>query len=169
MPGTDGMAYLYSCDTANLHGANRGDRHNDRENILVEKEAFLPEKNAFLIRRHEMRKDGFISMHGDYTGGEFITPLVTFDGHQLELNVDTSATGMVKVEIQDEFGLAIDGYSLADCHLIHTANQIKRVVEWNGSSYLRPLSGRVVKLQFSIRNAHFYSFTFPKEKGDHLN
>lgn len=163
VPGREGMIYLYSCDTDNLHGANRGDRHTERENALVAREAFLPEKNAFLIRRHEMRKDGFISVHGDYTGGEFVTPLVTFDGVQLELNVDTSATGMVKVEIQDEFGLAIEGYSLADCHLIHTANQIQRVVQWNGSSDLSRLSGQVVKLRFSIRNAHLYSFTFSED------
>jgi hypothetical protein len=146
-----------------LHGANRGDKHNDSENRLIEKEAFLPEKNVFLIRRHEMRKDGFISVRGDYTGGEFITPLLTFDGDQLELNVDTSATGMVKVEIQDEYGMAIEGYSLNDCHLIHTANQIKRVVMWNGDHNLSHLSSQVVKLRFSIRNADLYSFTFSKD------
>lgn len=67
------------------------------------------------------------------------------------------------MEIQDASGLAIDGYSLADCHLIHTSNQIKRVVQWNGSSGLSGLSGQVVKLRFTIRNADLYSFTFSKE------
>ncbi|MBL4575723.1 MAG: hypothetical protein JKY51_06455 [Opitutaceae bacterium] len=162
VPGSEGKLYLYSLDTDNLHGANRGDRYQDTENRLVEKEAFLPEKNVFLIRRHEMRKDGFISVRGDYTGGEFITSLLTFSGEQLELNVDTSATGTVAVEIQDEYGMAIEGYSLSDCHLIHTANQIKRIVQWNGSSDLSQLSGQVVKLRFAIRNADLYSFTFFK-------
>lgn len=67
------------------------------------------------------------------------------------------------MEIQDASGLAIDCYSLADCHLIHTSNQIKRVVQWNGSSGLSGLSGQVVKLRFTIRNADLYSFTFSKE------
>lgn len=162
VPGTEGTLYLYSMDTDSLHGANRGDRHTERENRLVEKEAFLPEKNVFLIRRHEIREDGFISVRGDYTGGEFITPLLTFKGDRLSLNVDTSATGTVRVEIQDRYGFAIDGYSLTDCHLIHTANQIRRVVQWNGDGNLEHLSGQVVKLRFSIRNADLYSFGFSK-------
>ena len=76
--------------------------------------------------------------------------------------MDTSAAGLVKVEIQDQFGMAIKGYSLADCHLIHTANQIKRVVQWNGSSDLSSLAGQVVKLRFTLRNADLYSFTFSR-------
>jgi len=162
VPGSEGQNYLYSCDSDNMHGAHRGDRYNDSENEFIEKEAFVPEKRDFQITRHEIRKDGFISVRGDYTGGEFITPLLTFDGEHLEMNVDTSATGMVRVEIQDEYGMAIEGYGLSDCHLIHTANQIKRIVQWNGSSDLSQLSGQVVKLRFSIRNADLYSFTFPK-------
>jgi hypothetical protein len=162
VPGSEGKLYLYSCDSDNLHGANRADRHNDKENTLVEKEAFLPEKNVFVIKRHEIRKDGFISVHGDYTGGEFITPLLTFEGDILELNVDTSATGMVRVEIQDRYGLAITGYSLSDCHLIHTANQIRRIVQWSGESKLDRVSGQVIRLRFSLRNADLYSFKFSR-------
>lgn len=160
VPGSEGKLYLYSCDSGNLHGANRGDKYNDKENLLVEKEAFLPKKNVFLIKRHEIRKDGFISAHGDYTGGEFITPLLTFEGDVLELNVDTSATGMVRVEIQDQYGMAIKGYSLSDCHLIHTANQIRRTVQWHGERQLSGLSGQVVRLRFALRNADLYSFKF---------
>lgn len=164
VPGSEGKLYLYSCDSDNLHGANRGDRHHDKENRLVAKEAFLPEKNIFLIKRHEIRQDGFISVHGDYTGGEFITPLLTFTGDILELNVDTSATGMIRVEIQDRYGLPIPGYSLSDCHLIHTANQVQRVVQWNGSDGLGTLAGQEVKLRFALRNADLYSFKFSKRE-----
>lgn len=168
VPGPEGKLYLYSCDSNNLHGANRGDRHNDRENRMVTKEAFLPEENVFLIKRHEIRQDGFISVHGDYTGGEFITPLLTFEGDVLELNVDTSASGMVRVEIQDASGLPIQGYSLSDCHLIHTANQIRRVVQWNGNDRVDSLSGQTVRLRFALRNADLYAFKFTKrlEAGD---
>jgi hypothetical protein len=162
VPGPEGTLYLYSCDSDNLHGANRGDRHHEKENRLVAKEAFLPEKNVFLIRRHEMRQDGFISVHGDYTGGEFITPPVTFEGDVLELNVNTSASGMVRVEIRDASGLPIKGYSLSDCHLIHTANQVRRVVQWNGSERVGALAGQVVKLRFALRNADLYAFKFSK-------
>lgn len=164
VPGPEGKLYLYSCDSDNLHGANRGDRHNDKENRLVAREAFLPEQNVFLIKRHEIRQDGFISVHGDYTGGEFITPLLTFAGDVLGLNVDTSATGMVRVEIQDRYGLPIPGYSLSDCHLIHTTNQIQRVVQWNGSDRVGDLSGQPVKLRFALRNADLYAFKFSKRE-----
>lgn len=162
VPGTRGKMYLYAGNTDNLHGYNRGDRYNDGNNCLLEKEAFPAEKNVFVIARYEIRKDGFISVYGDYMGGEFITPLLRFDGDLLEINVDTSATGTIKVEIQDENGMPRKGYSLYDCDLIHTANQVARTVKWNGESDVEKLSGELIKLRFVLRNTHLYSFKFTK-------
>ena len=162
VPGNGGKMYMYAGVTDNLHGYNRGDRYNDGNNSLLKKEAFPAEKNSFAIARYEIREDGFISAYGGYMGGEFITPLLKFDGDSLELNIDTSATGTALVEIQDEDGIPVPGYSIYDCDLIHTANQISRIVKWKGNASLGHLSGKPLKLRFMLKNTHLYSFKFTK-------
>lgn len=64
-----------------------------------------------------------------YSGGEFTTPLLKFEGSELVINVATSATGIVRCELLDRKGKVVEGYSLDDCNLIHTANEINRVVK----------------------------------------
>ena len=162
VPGENGTMYMYSSATDNLHGYNRGDRHHDRNNRLLTQEAFPAEKNSFTITRYEIREDGFVSVYGGYTGGEFITPALIFSGNVMKINVDTSAAGTVAIEIQDEDGIPIRGLSAYDCDLIHTANQTDREVKWAGKSDLGKISGRTIKLRFVIKNAHIYSFKFTK-------
>jgi len=54
--------------------------------------------------RAVIRLDGFISADATYTGGELITKPLIFEGERLYLNVDTSAGGTVRVEMQDASG-----------------------------------------------------------------
>ena len=105
------------------------------------------------------RRDGFTCVEADYTGGEFTTPPLTFDGKELHLNIDTSAIGIARVEIQDEKGKPIEGHALADCDRIHTTNSIDRVVSWRSKSTVSALSGRPVRLRFELRfGARLFSF-----------
>ena len=162
VPGKKGTMYMYSSATDNLHGYNRGDRHNDTNNSLLNQEAFPAEKNSFTITRYEIREDGFVSVCGGYMGGEFVTPPLIFNGDVMRINVDTSAAGTAAIEVQDEDGIPIKGFSLYDCNLIHTANQIDREVKWAGKSDLGKISGKTIKLRFVLKNAHIYSFEFTK-------
>jgi hypothetical protein len=104
--------------------------------------------------------DGFVSVRGAYTGGEFTTPLLKFAGSKLVVNIDTSATGIAQVEILDDHGLVVDGLSQTDCDLIHTANEINRAVSWKGSRDLSKLAGRPIRLRFFLRDADLYAFQF---------
>lgn len=113
-----------------------------------------------------LRKDGFTAVEADYERGEFTTPPLDFEGSALHLNVDTSAPGIVRVEIQDAEGNPVEGYSLEDTDRIHTANTTDRKVTWRGG---RPdvaeLSDRPVRLRFELSyGAKLYSFHF-KEVG----
>jgi hypothetical protein len=45
------------------------------------------------VARLVQRLDGFMSADAEYTGAEFTTPLLTFTGARLKLNVDCSALG----------------------------------------------------------------------------
>ena len=113
------------------------------------------------IRRYTIRPDGFVSVNAGYCGGEFTTRPFTFEGNQLELNYSTSAVGSVKVEIQDYKGNAIPGFSLADCPKMF-ADLIDGKVTWDNEGDLSSLSGKPIRLRFSLMDADIYAFKFNK-------
>ena len=110
-------------------------------------------------RRYVLRTDGFASARAGYNMGTLTTKPFRFDGNVLELNVATSASGLVKVEVLDESGAPIDGFTLEDAEAIF-ANAIRHRVSWNGSTDVGALSGRTVKLRFTMQDADLYSFRF---------
>jgi hypothetical protein len=112
------------------------------------------------ISRVVLRRDGFVSLHAPYEGGEVTTPPLRFRGNQLVLNIENASTGEVQVEIQYENGKPIPGFSLADCDLIHTANEINRPVTWNGESMVGKLEGKTIRLHFVLRDTDLYAFQF---------
>ena len=106
------------------------------------------------------RKDGFTAIEADYPRGEFTTPVLRFDGCRLHLNVETSALGLVRVEIQDAEGLPIPGFALENCDRIHTSNTTDAVVKWRrGNSDIGCLAGKSVRLRFELMyGAKLYAF-----------
>ena len=105
------------------------------------------------------RLDGFVSADAAYTGGALMTPPMLFEGGRLELNVNTSAMGAVRVAILDAEGEVLDGCSDADCDPIH-GNYIRRVVTWQGNSDLSKLANRAIRLHFVMRSTKLYAFQF---------
>ena len=55
-----------------------------------------------------LRRDGFISMHGD-KGGYLLTEKITFDGKYLFINADVK--GSLSVEILDADGNPLEGFT----------------------------------------------------------
>src|SRR5207249_2218396 len=72
------------------------------------------QKNGYL-ERLTLRTDGFVSVNAPYNEGEFITKTLRFKGEALEMNYATGAGGGIRVEIQDENGSPLPGYSIKDC------------------------------------------------------
>jgi hypothetical protein len=103
------------------------------------------------------RLDGFVSMDAD-EAGEIITPLLRFEGHELQLNVDTGAMGSIAVEMQDTEGRPVEGFTEADCERI-TGNDVGRVVQWKGSD-VGVMQGRAVRLRFVMRRTKLFAFQF---------
>ncbi len=148
--------YMYYLATSEPHGWNR----DDRNNRLLTAAGLAPVEPARVISRLVLRRDGFVSVRAAYDGGEFTTPPLRFNGEQLLLNVDTSACGEVRLEIRDAENRPIPGFTLAECDVIHTANEINRVVRWKGNSSLASLAGGPVRLRFVFRDADLYAFQF---------
>ena len=65
-----------------------------------------------------------------------------------------------RVELLDEQGQPVPNHALQDCELVHTANEINRMVKWKGESSLKPLAGKSVRLHFVMRDLDLYAFQF---------
>lgn len=111
------------------------------------------------LSRHVLRLDGFVSVHAPFEGGALVTKPFRFTGSELELNFESSAAGELRVELQDEAGRPIEGFTADDCELIF-GNEISRVVRWSGEKELADLAGRVVRMRVEMKDADLYSFQF---------
>lgn len=111
------------------------------------------------LRRYTIRLDGFVSVNGSYKGGEFTTRPVKFTGEQLEVNYATSAAGSLRVEIQDEEGSPIPGFSLEDCEERY-GDELAGIMKWKSGDSLNALKGKTVRLRFVLKDADVYSLRF---------
>ena len=162
----DRHMYMYYRGSDWLHG---WDRNEENKRLLTEA-GLDADQNIAVLSRVVLRKDGLVSVRAPYSGGEFTTPVLIFEGKELVLNIDTSATGIARVGIvkadtgtiagYDENGADLPAYTAEDCDLIHTTNEINRVVTWSGKSDVSALAGKPVRLRFYLRDCDLYAFQF---------
>ena len=111
-----------------------------------------------------LRRDGFASMDAGKNGGTLTTCKLRFKGRYLFLNVDAE-DGELRVEVLDDEGQVVPGYSKADCQPVRADKTLVRV-QWRGAEDLASLAGRPVRLRFHLRNGRLYSFwVSPDESG----
>lgn len=109
-----------------------------------------------------LRLDGFVSADADHKGGHLVTPLLTFSGNTLRLNIDTGSMGTAFVELQDAAGQPISGYTMADCEEIG-GNFIDQKVHWKASADVSPLAGQPIRLKINLKRGKLYAFQFTQE------
>jgi len=109
--------------------------------------------------RHVLRTDGFTSLHASHEGGEVLTKPFTFTGRRLMLNYATSASGGLRVEIQDPAGRPLEGFTLADCPEL-VGDIIDHPVSWTAGPEVSRLAGRPIRLRFVLRDADLYALQF---------
>lgn len=106
-----------------------------------------------------LRRDGFVSMRADKKEGYLTTEKISFDGKYLFVNVDVShKKGMLSVEILDESGNPIPGFTKKDCIVQKKVNSTKQLISWKNNTDLSVLSGKDVRLKFYLTNGDLYSF-----------
>lgn len=110
----------------------------------------------------KQRLDGFVSADADHQGGWLKTPPLTFHGNQLRLNIDTGSAGTAFVELQDETGKPIPGFSMAECEEIG-GNFVDQRLYWKGKSDVSSLAGRPVRVLFKLKRAKLYAFQFTSD------
>jgi len=105
------------------------------------------------------RLDGFVSADADHHGGWLETPPIKFAGNRLRLNIDTGAMGTAFVELRDEAGKALEGYSLADCEEIG-GNFIDQTVYWKQGHDVSRLAGQTVRMYIKLTRGKLFAFQF---------
>lgn len=104
-----------------------------------------------------LRRDGFASMRATEQTGELLTVPMPAAGNHLVLNA-AAAQGEIQVEVRDEMGQPLPGYTFADAEPFR-GDATSHVVAWKGSATTRqPLAGRTVRLACRVRKADLFAF-----------
>ncbi len=111
------------------------------------------------LRRYTIRIDGFVSLNAGQKLGDLITKRLIFSGNKLTINFSTSAAGSILVELQDENGSPIPGFSLSDCDELF-GDELERTVTWKDKSLVTKLIGKPVSIHMVMREADLYSLKF---------
>ena len=108
------------------------------------------------VRRGTIRVDGFASLRAGSAGGSMTSVPLHVDGDSIVLNMSTSATGSVVVELLDEREAPIPGFSGGDCDELF-GDDIAREVTWKGSPDVSGLNGRPIRLRISVSDGDVFS------------
>ena len=111
------------------------------------------------VRRYSLRMDGFVSLQAPLSGGEMVTKPLRFQGSKLLLNYSSSAGGGLWVELQDEQGKPLNGFTQADADEAF-GDHIEGSVSWKGNQDVSSLAGKPVRIRFILKDADLYSFRF---------
>ena len=113
------------------------------------------------LRRVTIRRHGFAAAHAGLSGGEFTTRPIIFSGDKLVLNYATSAAGSIAVEIQNENGQPIPGYTIADMAPLY-GDELDATVTWKTNKTISSLAGKPVRLHFVLRDADLFALRTSK-------
>jgi hypothetical protein len=115
-----------------------------------------------------LRRDGFVSMDAQKSEGYLLTEKLIFDGNYLFVNANVSSKkGQLLVEILDEEGNSIPGYSKKECLAMKKTDHTKYMITWKGKKDLSDLKGKKIKIKFYLQNGQLYAFWIsPSERGE---
>lgn len=99
-----------------------------------------------------LRRDGFASMSGT---GELLTEPLKFTGEYFYINA--ACRGSLHIELCDEEGAPIDGFSSDECNPITGDHTAQRVV-WNDNDTLSSLEGRTIRVRIKAQDCDVYAF-----------
>ncbi|MEW4563188.1 hypothetical protein AB1K70_11715 [Bremerella sp. JC770] len=125
----------------------------ERKNLSIKSNGMYANASTGIAK---LRRDGFASMDADKTGGHLTTRPVVFQGKHLFVNTDCP-DGKLTVDVLDESGEVLEGFSAEDCQTISENSTLTQVI-WKGTSDLSTLVGKPVRFRFHLQNGRLYSF-----------
>jgi hypothetical protein len=103
-----------------------------------------------------LRRDGFASLRAADKPRTLLTRPVTFSGKHFFINVDNPG-GSLRVEVCDESGQPVPGFTYADC-LPLAINTTKTMVRWQREDSLARFVGQPVRFRFQLVRGDLYAF-----------
>jgi len=103
-----------------------------------------------------LRKDGFASLDAGDTEGSVTTRPMENTGAPLAVNYAAREGGSLRVEVLDENGAVLEGFSREDC-LPLQGDSIGQTVQWRNETSL-PKTPRQIRLRFILQRAALYSY-----------
>jgi hypothetical protein len=144
----DEIRFYYS-GTPYEHGGDKtkGDPNSRRPYYLSGKEC---------IGTAGLRIDGFVSLKAGEIPGELLTLPFALRTPEIFLNFRTESGGSVCLEVQEEQGMPISGFSMADC--IPTAgDSTGHPVRWRNNPDLSRIVGKPIRLKMIAYRAEIFS------------
>jgi len=114
-------------------------------------EQMTPDRNGICLAT--LRRDGFVSLVADATGGTVTTQPFTHGGAQLYLNGDAHA-GLITCELLNLANEPLPGFEQANC-LPLTGDSTRLSVQWQGQAQL---PDGPLRLRVYLQNASLYSY-----------
>jgi hypothetical protein len=106
------------------------------------------------------RLDGFVSLDAGEHAGSVRSPKLLFGGNSLLINYVTDADGYVLVEMLDEGGAPINGFTLQDADTLR-GDAVSGVVSWSGTRDIGSFRETPVRLNIVMKKAKIFSLRFP--------
>lgn len=103
-----------------------------------------------------LRRDGFASLDAGEESGSLTTRPLVFKGKYLFINAAASG-GQVRAEVQDAEGHPIAPFTAENC-LPFQGDQTKQRISWKGADDLSSVSGKVVRIKFTLTKGSLYAF-----------
>lgn len=115
-----------------------------------------------------LRRDGFVSMQAGKEEGYLITEKLSFDGKYLFVNADVkNKKASLAVEILDETGNPIPGFTRKECIVMKKADSTKHMITWKNKKNFSDIAGKTIRVKFYLTNGDLYAFWIsPWETGE---
>lgn len=104
----------------------------------------------------ELRKDGFVSLDADKSGGELVTKPFVASGKTLMLNLSAAGNGQARVEVLGEDEATRPAFSLNHCIPLR-GDETEQAVSWQNGGDWRQLSGQTIRLRIQLTNAALFA------------
>ena len=104
-----------------------------------------------------LRLDGFVSQDAGGQQSTLTTVPFALEGNHLEVNMDGSARGWLKVEILNEGMQPLTGFTEVEADRLG-GSSTSQTVTWGGEQDLSALKGKTVRLRFVGQSVKLYAF-----------
>ena len=106
-----------------------------------------------------LRRDGFVSVRAGQEEGTLLTRPFACDGAYFFVNADVRGKkSTLAVELLDEAGQPIPGFTKKGCIVMKRADSTKQLVTWKGHEDLSSLKGKTIRAKFYLKGGDLYAF-----------